>query len=275
MSKPVMVVIGTGGMGAAIARRLGTAHTILLADFDRSKLDPLAEELGGTGYDVRAAFVDVSQPVSVAELAAESAAAGPVTSVVHTAGLSPVQAPVAAVLAVDLLGVAQVLDAFGKVVALGGAGIVIASMAGQMAAPLTAEQEAQLAMTPADQLLSLPFLQPDALTDAGAAYGIAKRANQLRVRAAAPVWGDRGARVNCISPGIIATPMGMQELAGPSGQIMNAMIAVSAAGRLGTPEDIAAAAAFLLDPQASFVTGIDLLVDGGVVAALRAGRLGG
>jgi NAD(P)-dependent dehydrogenase (short-subunit alcohol dehydrogenase family) len=275
VSKPVMVVIGTGGMGAAIARRLGTGHTILLADFDRAKLDPLAEELTGTGYDVRASFVDVSKPESVAELAAEASAAGPVAKVVHTAGLSPVQAPVAAILAVDLVGVARVLDEFGTVVAPGGAGIVIASMAGHMAASLTPEQEVQLAMTPVDQLLALPFLQPEALPDAGAAYGIAKRANQLRVRAAAPVWGDRGARVNCISPGIIATPMGMQELAGPSGQIMNAMIAVSAAGRLGTPEDIAAAAAYLLDPQASFVTGIDLLVDGGVVAALRAGRLGG
>lgn len=275
MNKPVMVVIGTGGMGAAIARRLGTAHTVLLADFDRAKVDPLVADLAGTGYDVKAALVDVSKSESVAELAAEAASAGPVAKVVHTAGLSPVQAPVPAILAVDLLGVAQVLDEFGKVVAPGGAGIVIASMAGHMAAPLEPEQEAQLAMTPTDRLLSLPFLQPDALTDAGAAYGLAKRANQLRVRAAAPVWGDRGARVNCISPGIIATPMGLQELAGPSGQIMNAMIAVSAAGRLGTPEDIAVAAAFLLDPQTSFVTGTDLLVDGGVVAALRAGRLGG
>ncbi|MEY9995765.1 NAD(P)-dependent dehydrogenase (short-subunit alcohol dehydrogenase family) [Streptomyces sp. V4I8] len=270
MSVDTLVVIGVGGMGQSIARRQGAGKKVLLADFDERILSTAAEALRGEGYDVVTSRVDVSSRASVADLAERAAGLGKVTEVVHTAGLSPVQAPVDAILAVDLLGVALTLEEFGRVVAQGGAGVVLSSMAGHLTAPLDAEQERALAHTPADELLDLPFLAQ--VTSGAAGYGLAKRANHLRVQAAAVTWGRRGARINSISPGVISTPMGQQELAGDSGTAMRAMIDASAAGRLGTPADIAAAAAFLLGPDSAFVSGTDLLVDGGVVAALHAGR---
>jgi NAD(P)-dependent dehydrogenase (short-subunit alcohol dehydrogenase family) len=272
MSKPVLVIIGSGGMGAAVARRIGYGRTLVLADFDEAKLQALTASMAGDGYDAVAHRVNVSDRGSVAALAGAAAALGPVTGVAHTAGVSPQQAPVAAILAVDLLGTAIVLEEFERVIAEGGAGVVISSMGGHMGA-YPAEMEQALASTPTDQLLSLPFLSSEALINAGAAYSIAKRANQLRVRAAAPLWGDRGARINSISPGIISTPMGQLELAGPTGDGMRAMLDASAVKRLGTPEDMANAAEFLLDPRSSFITGTDLLVDGGVIAALKSGKL--
>ncbi|MGW9252013.1 SDR family oxidoreductase [Streptomyces albidoflavus] len=272
MSRNVVVVIGVGGMGEAIARRQGPGNRLLLADFDEVTLAAVAERLRGQGHEVVTQAVDVSSASSVAALAEAAAGLGPVTQVVHTAGLSPVQASPAAVLRVDLLGTALVVEEFGRVVAPGGAGVVIASMAGHMLrTPLSPEQESALAHTPAHELLDLPFADPEALGQG--AYGLAKFGNRLRVQAASATWGGRGARINSVSPGVIATPMGQQELDGVSGRTMRAMVAASGTGRLGTPEDIADAAAFLLGPGASFITGNDLLVDGGVVAALRAGRL--
>lgn len=274
MHTNVVVVIGVGGMGQAIARRQGAGGTLLLADFDEKVLGAVAEDLRGHGHRVRTQVVDVSSRTSVAALAAAASAVGPVTQVVHTAGLSPVQATASAILRVDLLGTALVLEEFGRVVAPGGAGVVIASMAGHMVPPsaLTAEQAQALAHTPADDLLALPFLDADVLGAQGA-YPLSKYANHLRVHAAGTSWGERGARVNSISPGVISTPMGRQELDGESGRHMRAMVEASGTGRLGTADDIAAAAAFLLGPDAGFITGTDLLVDGGVIAALRSGRL--
>ncbi|MGW1688709.1 SDR family oxidoreductase [Streptomyces albidoflavus] len=272
MGRNVVVVIGVGGMGEAIARRQGPGNRLLLADFDEATLAAVAGRLRGQGHEVVTQAVDVSSASSVTALAEAAAGLGPVTQVVHTAGLSPVQASPAAVLRVDLLGTALVVEEFGHVVAPGGAGVVIASMAGHMLrTPLSAEQESALAHTPAGELLRLPFADPEALGQG--AYGLAKYGNRLRVQAASAAWGARGARINSVSPGVIATPMGQQELDGASGRTMRAMVAASGTGRLGTPEDIAEAAAFLLGPGASFITGNDLLVDGGVVAALRSGRL--
>jgi NAD(P)-dependent dehydrogenase (short-subunit alcohol dehydrogenase family) len=146
-------------------------------------------------------------------------------------------------------------------------------MAGYMPAPLDPSQKAALAHTPADELLELPFLSAEAVPNSGVAYGLAKRANHLRVQAAAVLWGDRGARVNSISPGIILTPLAQDEMSGPGSAGYRRMIETSAAGRVGTTDEVASAAAFLLGPEASFITGSDLLMDGGVIAALRSGRL--
>jgi NAD(P)-dependent dehydrogenase (short-subunit alcohol dehydrogenase family) len=205
---------------------------------------------------------------SVADLAAFAADAGRVLHVVHTAGLSPSQASAEAILAVDLLGVALVLDEFEQVIAPGGSGVVIASMAAYIIPAPDAAVEVQLATTPADELLSLPACI-DASTSGQLAYPFAKRANLIRVAAAAKSWGRRGARINSISPGIISTAMGRLELDSENGQMMRAMVKSSGSGRLGTPDDIGAAAELLLGPLAAFITGIDLLVDGGVIAALR------
>lgn len=269
----VLVVIGTGGMGQVIARRLGPGRAVLLADVNEDALQSSADALRRDGHQVTSRRVDVSSRDSVAGLAEAARSLGPVAQVAHTAGLSPAQATARAILAVDLLGTALVLEELGRVVAPGGAGVVIASMAGHLTPPLSADQEGQLANSPADELLSLPFASPEEVTDPGSAYALAKRANVLRVQAASSSWGQRGARINSISPGVISTSMGHQELESEVGPFMRAMVSASATGRIGTPDDIAAAAAFLLGPDASFVTGTDLLVDGGVVAAVRAGRV--
>ncbi len=274
MAQDVVVVIGVGGMGAAVARRVGAGRHVLLADFNEGLLEVLSTQMDGDGFEITSQQVDVSSRESVAALADRAAELGRVTTVVHTAGLSPVQAPTAAILQVDLLGVAIALDEFARVIAPDGAGVVIASMAAALAAGhFPAEMEAALAHTPTDELLALPFLGEGAVPNPGAAYSIAKRANQLRVQAASVAWGARGARVNSVSPGVISTPMGREELAGESGVGMRAMIEGSGTGRIGTPSDFAAAVAFLVGPEASFITGTDLLVDGGTVAAVRSGAV--
>jgi NAD(P)-dependent dehydrogenase (short-subunit alcohol dehydrogenase family) len=270
----VLTVIGVGGMGHAIARRQGAAKTVLLADYNEETLASVAGSLSADGYRIESRSVDVSSPDSVRALAEHAASLGSVTQLVHTAGLSPAQASSEAILAVDLLGVALVLQEFGEVIAPGGAGVVIASMAGHLFPPLTAEQEQALAHNPPGDLLQLDFVSPERLSYPGIAYAVAKQANHIRVRAASVQWGRRGARINSISPGVISTPMGQLELASPVGDGMRSMVAMSGTGRVGTPDDIAAATAFLLGPDATFITGTDLLVDGGVVAAAKAGNPG-
>ncbi|UGT94558.1 MULTISPECIES: SDR family oxidoreductase [Mycobacterium] len=269
MHGDVLTVIGAGGIGQAIARRSGSGKTVLLADNNDEALASVVESLSAAGHRVLGRSVDVASAESVRGLAQYAASLGNVTHVAHTAGLSPVQAWAQTILAVDLVGVALMLQEFGDVVAPGGAGVVIASMAGHLVPPLTAEQEHALAHNPPGDLLALDFVSR--VTEPAFAYPIAKRANHIRVCAASAQWGRRGARINSISPGIISTPMGQQELHSGVGEDMRAMIASSGTGRIGTPDDIAAAAAFLLGPDASFITGTDLLVDGGVIAAVRSG----
>ncbi|WP_246854874.1 SDR family oxidoreductase [Naasia sp. SYSU D00057] len=274
MPADVLVVIGAGGIGEAVARRSGAGRSVLLADFSERLLDRVAESLREDGFDITTQQVDVSLQESVEELARTAGKLGTVRGVVHTAGLSPTQAPTGAILRVDLAGVAFTLDAFGRVIASGGAGVVIASVAGTMAAGrLPAEHEDALATAPAGELLELPFLQSSAVPSPGLAYAISKRANQLRVQTASLVWGARGARINSVSPGIISTPMGQQELDGESGPRMRALVDGSATKRLGTPGEIANAVAFLLGPDSTFITGADLLVDGGALAGVRTGEI--
>lgn len=262
----VVVVIGAGSMGQAIARRVGAGRTILLADLRDEAAQAAASALEDAGYITATARVDVADGASVAALAVLAASLGAVSHVIHTAGLSPAQASAEAIIAVDLVGTAFVLEEFGKVIAPGGAGIVIASQAGHMIPPLPAEQNEALSWIPARDLAALPFLQD--LANSGVAYTIAKRANVLRVQAAAIEWGDRGARVNSLSPGIIMTPLARDELTGPNAEGYQKMIAASLAKRVGTPDEVAEAAAFLM--SAHFVTATDLLIDGGVIASRAA-----
>jgi NAD(P)-dependent dehydrogenase (short-subunit alcohol dehydrogenase family) len=266
--REVLAVIGVGGMGQAIARRLGSSKTLLLADSNDAMLTSVADSLAADGYDVERQTVDVSSPESVHALAQFAASLGNVAQLAHTAGLSPAQASAQAIMAVDLLGTALVLQEFGEIIAPGGAGVVIASMAGHLIPPQAPECEKALAHSPPMELLELDFIQ--SVAESGMAYAIAKQANHIRIRAAAAQWGRRGARINSISPGIISTPMGQQELASQVGDGMRTMIEMSGTGRIGTPDDIAAAAAVLLGPDATFITGTDLLVDGGVTAAIKA-----
>jgi NAD(P)-dependent dehydrogenase (short-subunit alcohol dehydrogenase family) len=264
----VLVVTGAGGMGEAVARRLGAGRAVVVADYNAAQLERLADALAGDGYDVHAVRVDVSSAKDVSMLADTAAALGTIRCIVHTAGVSPVQATTEQIVAVDVVGTARVLDAFEPHVQPGTVAVCIASMAGTMTT-LAPDVLKLLALTPADELAALPVLDPESMVP-GIAYGVAKRANHVRVQAASIPWGRRGGRVVSISPGVISTPMGQAELAGPFGQHMRGMIEMSGTGRIGTPDDIAAAVEFLVSPAASFITGTDLLVDGGVIAALGA-----
>jgi NAD(P)-dependent dehydrogenase (short-subunit alcohol dehydrogenase family) len=269
----VLVVIGPGQIGQAIARRVGVGKHILLADVRQENADAAAEVLGNAGYEASVATVDVSSREAVHALVERATGLGDVTGLIHAAGVSPSQASPATILRVDLYGTALVLEEFGNVIARGGAGVVIASQSGHRLPPLSVEQNRALATTPVDELLGLPFLQPDQVTDPLHAYQISKRGNSLRVMAEAVRWGTRGARVNTISPGIIITPLAKDELTGPRGEGYRRMIEVSAAGRAGTPDEVATVGALLMGSDGGFITGSDFLMDGGVTAAYWYGEL--
>jgi NAD(P)-dependent dehydrogenase (short-subunit alcohol dehydrogenase family) len=269
----VIVVIGAGSIGQAIARRVSAGKHVLLADLRQDNVDAAAKILSDAGFDVSTATVDVSSRDSVHALVQTATAIGTITGVIHAAGFSPTQASPATILKVDLYGTALVLEEFGNVIAPGGAGVVIASQSGHRLPALTPEQNKALATTPVDELLALPMLQPDKVTDPLYAYQVHKRGNSLRVMAEAVRWGKRGARVNTISPGIIFTPLARDELAGPRGEGYQRMIELSAAGRAGTPDEVGAVAALLMGPDGTFITGSDFLMDGGVTAAYWYGEL--
>jgi NAD(P)-dependent dehydrogenase (short-subunit alcohol dehydrogenase family) len=269
----VVVVIGAGSIGQAIARRVSAGKHVVLADLRDANAEAAAEVLGNAGFDVSTAEVDISSRESVHALVEMATAIGAVTGVIHAAGVSPSQAPVEAILKVDLYGTAVLLEEFGNVIAPGGSGVVIASQSGHRLPALTPEQDKALATTPADELLALPILQPDRIADTLHAYQVAKRGNSLRVMAEAVRWGERGARLNTISPGIIITPLANDELNGPRGAGYRHMLEVSPAGRAGTPDEVATVAALLMGPDGAFITGSDLLMDGGVTAAYWYGEL--
>lgn len=269
----VVVVLGPGQIGQAIARRVGIGKTVVLADRNPANAEAAAKTLADVGYRARAETVDITDREAVRRLAALAAELGDVTGVIHAAGVSPSQAPPETVLRVDLYGTALLLEVFGAVIAHGGAGVVIASQSGHRLPPLPEDQNQALALTPVEELLDLPFLQPAAVTDSLHAYQLAKRANALRVMAQAVRWGERGARLNTISPGIVMTPLANDELTGPRGAGYRAMIEGSPVGRAGTPDEIGALAALLMGPEGGFATGSDFLVDGGVTAAYWYGSL--
>jgi NAD(P)-dependent dehydrogenase (short-subunit alcohol dehydrogenase family) len=271
--RDVIVVIGPGQIGQAIARRVGVGKHVLLADMRPDNANAAALILGNAGYQVSVAMLDASSRDAVHALIETATGLGDVTGLIHAAGVSPTQASPATILKVDLYGTALVLEEFGNVIARGGAGVVIASQSGHRLPALTVEQNKALATTPVDELLSLPFLQPDQVTDSLHAYQISKRGNSLRVMAEAVRWGKRGARINTISPGIIMTPLAKDELTGPRGSGYKRMIEISPAGRAGTPDEVGTVGALLMGPDGGFITGSDFLMDGGVTAAYWYGDL--
>jgi NAD(P)-dependent dehydrogenase (short-subunit alcohol dehydrogenase family) len=269
----VIVVIGPGQIGQAIARRVGIGKRVLLADMRRENAEAAAEVMTNARYEVSVATVDVSSREAVHTLVETATGLGEVTGLIHAAGVSPSQATPATILKVDVYGTALVLEEFGNVIARGGSCVVIASQSGHRLPPLTIEQNRALATTPVEELLILSFLQPDQVTDSLHAYQISKRGHSLRVMAEAVRWGKRGARINTISPGIIMTPLAKDELTGPRGAGYRRMIELSAAGRAGTPDEVATVAALLMGPDGGFITGSDFFMDGGVTAAFWFGEL--
>lgn len=269
----VVVVIGPGSIGQAIARRVSFGKLVLLADVRLENAEAAAKTLSEAGFEVQTSQVDVSSRESVHALVELAASLGTVKGVVHAAGVSPTQAAPETILKVDLYGTALVLEEFGNVIAPGGSAVVIASQSGHRLPALSEAQNKALALTPTDDLLALPMLQPDQIKDSLHAYQVSKRGNSLRVMAEAVRWGKRGARVNTISPGIIFTPLAKDEFAGPRGPGYRRMIEVSAAGRVGTADEVASVAALMMGPEGGFITGSDFLMDGGVTAAYWYGEL--
>lgn len=269
----VVVVIGAGSIGQAIARRVSAGKHVLLADLKKDNADAAAKVLLDAGFEVTTAVVDVSSRASVHALVETATAIGNVTGLIQAAGVSPSQAAPTTILHVDLYGTALILEEFGNVIAEGGAGVVIASQSGHRLPALTAEQNTALATTPVEDLLALSMLQPDQVKDSLHAYQLAKRGNSLRVMAEAVRWGKRGARINTISPGIIFTPLARDELSGPRGDGYRRMIDLSPAKRGGTPDEVGTVGALLMGADGAFITGSDFLMDGGVTASYYYGEL--
>jgi NAD(P)-dependent dehydrogenase (short-subunit alcohol dehydrogenase family) len=244
-----------------------------LADIRLENAEAAAKTLSDAGFNVTTATVDVTSRASVHALVEIATSIGEVWGVIHAAGVSPSQAPPETILKVDLYGTALVLEEFGNVIADGGAGVVIASQSGHRLPPLTTEQNNLLATTAVEELLNLPMLRPDVVTDSLNAYQISKRGNSLRVMAEAVRWGKHGARINTISPGIIITPLANDELKGPRGPGYRRMLEISPAGRADTPDEVGTVGALLMGPDGTFITGSDFLMDGGVTAAYWYGDL--
>ena len=268
-----IVVIGAGLIGQAVARRVSSGKKVVLADLHPDNAEAAAEVMSNAGFEVSTAAVDVSSRESIHALVETATNLGEVTGLIDAAGVSPSQASPATILAVDLYGTAVVLEEFGNVIASGGSGVVIASMSGHRLGALTADEDAALATTPAEELLSLPMLQPDQVTDSLHAYQLAKRGNSLRVMAEAVRWAKRGARINTISPGIVITPLAKDELSGPRAAGYQRMIDMSPVGRAGTPDEVGAVGALLMGTDGAFITGSDILIDGGVTASYFYGEL--
>lgn len=273
MIQKVLVIIGVGGIGMAIARKEGAGKMILLADIDEKKLEESAKSLEDLGYKVHKQRVDISDNFSVISLANSASKLGKVLQVVNAAGLSPNMAAPEKILLVDLIGTAFILEEFGKIIENGGAGITISSMAGYMIPSLDQETEKALAFTPSKELNNLDILQLSNIPNSAYAYSFSKRANMIRVQAESLKWGERGGRINSISPGIIMTSLAKHEMNSNVGAVYQAMIDGSVSKRVGTIDEIATLASYLLNDTSSFMTGSDLLVDGGVIAAMKSGKI--
>lgn len=272
MKKEVMILTGAGQIGMAIARRMGYGKKIVMGDKSIENANVIAKTMKDAGFDVEAVEMDLSSRESVLSLIDKAKEYGDITMLVNAAGVSPSQAPIEAILKVDLYGTAVLLEEVGKVIAEGGVGVTISSQSGHRMEQLTATEDEQLAITPTEELLNLEILQPGHMKDTLHAYQMAKRCNEKRVMGEAVKWGERGARINSISPGIIVTPLAMDEFNGPRGDFYKNMFAKCPAGRPGTADEVANVAELLMSDKGAFITGADFLVDGGATASYFYGQ---
>ena len=271
--KDVMIVTGAGQISMAIARRIGFGMKIVMGDKNLNNAETIAKIMNDAGFDVVPVETDISSRESILNLIAEAQKYGPITKLVNGAGVSPSQAPIEAILKVDLYGTAVLLEEVGKVIAEGGTGVTISSQSGWRMPALTAEEDELLATTPTEELLSLDILQPENIRDTLHAYQMAKRCNEKRVMAEAVKWGARGARLNDIAPGIIVTPLAIDEFNGPRGDFYKNMFAKCPAGRPGTADEVANVAELLMGPAGAFISGSTFLIDGGATASYYYGPL--
>lgn len=271
--KNVMVWTGAGQIGMAIARRMGYGMKIVVGDKKLANAQAIANIMNDAGYDVVPVEMDLSSRTSIRELISEAQKYGDITMLVNAAGVSPSQAPIESILQVDLYGTAVLLEEVGKIIAPGGVGVTISSQSGHRMPALTPEQDMQLACTPTEELLELQLLQSENIRDTLHAYQLAKRCNEKRVMAESVKWGARGARINSISPGIIVTPLAIDEFNGPRGDFYKNMFAKCPAGRPGTADEVANVAELLMSNKGAFITGSDFLIDGGATASYFYGPL--
>ena len=273
MNKEVMLVTGAGQISMAIARRIGFGKKIILGDKKIENANTIAKIMNDAGYDVVPFEMDLSSRESILTIIAEAQKYGEIKYMVNGAGVSPSQAPIEAILKVDLYGTAVLLEEVGKVIAEGGCGVTISSQSGWRMPQLTAEQDRQLAMTPTEELLSLDILQPENIRDTLHAYQMAKRCNEKRVMYECVKWGEHGARLNDIAPGIIVTPLAIDEFNGPRGDFYKNMFAKCPAGRPGTADEVANVAELLMSDRGAFITGSTFLIDGGATSSYYYGPL--
>ncbi len=273
MAKEVMIVVGAGQILLAIARRMGYGKQILLGDKSEGNAKAIGKVLEEAGFDVTTTVLDLSDRASIQAMVKKATSMGPVKYLVNGAGVSPSQASIETILKVDLYGTAVLLEEVGKVIEEGGAGIVISSQSGFRMKQLTPEEDRQLALTPTEELLDLPLLAEENIETTLQAYQLAKRCNEKRVMGESVKWGARGARLNNITPGIIVTPLALDEFNGIRGDFYKNMFAKSPAGRPGTADEVADVAELLMSDRAQFITGATFLVDGGATASYYYGPL--
>ena len=273
MGKDVLLWVGAGQIGMAIARRVGYGKKILVGDKSPVNAEAICKVMTEAGFDCEWCGMDLSDRGSILATIARAQEMGEIKMLINAAGVSPSQAPIETILKVDLYGTAVLLEEVGKVIAPGGVGVTISSQSGKRMPQLTADEDRALATTPPEELLDLPLLQPGNVRDTLHAYQLAKRCNEKRVMYEAVRWGQRGARINSISPGIIVTPLAIDEFNGPRGDFYKNMFAKCPAGRPGTADEIGALAELVMGPQGAFITGSDFLIDGGATASYYYGPL--
>ena len=272
--KDVVLLTGAGQIGMAIARRIGYGKKIVVGDKKIENAEAICKIMTDAGFDCAPFAADISSRESIQGIIAECQKYGEIAYLVNAAGVSPSQAPVETILKVDLYGTAVLLEEVGKVIKTDGVGVTISSQSGHRMKQLTPEEDELLATTSTEELLQLEILRPENIRDTLHAYQMAKRCNEKRVMFEAVRWGARGgARINSISPGIIVTPLAIDEFNGIRGDFYKNMFAKCPAHRPGTADEVANMAELLLGDKGAFITGADFLIDGGATAAYFYGEL--